>query len=111
MESSFSPARYSSQGSLHCVESEGTMKTRRLPSLCCGCIAAAPSSYRSVVASAAAATCKAQSASYSFHLCPQNSMQLRAAALRTVTPAGGQEKGGTPQKGCRLVSIRVLTSG
>ena len=32
-------------------------------------------------ASAAAATCKAQSASYRFHLCPQNSMQMLEADL------------------------------
>ena len=61
------------------------MKTRCLPSLCIGCIAAAPGSYRCMVASAAAATCKAQSASYCFHLCPQNSMQKTEADLQTVT--------------------------
>ena len=73
--------RYSSQVRGHCFEFVGTVKTRCLPSLCGGCIAAAPSSYRSVVASAAAATCKAQSAAYGFHLCPQNSMQMMPADL------------------------------
>ena len=74
------------RASCPCFEFVGTVKTRCLPSLCGGCIAAAPSSYRCVVAFAAAATCKAQSASYGFHLCPQNSALMTEAGLRTVTP-------------------------
>ena len=42
-----------------CSEFVGTLKTRCLPALCIGCIAASPSSYRSVVAFEAAATRKA----------------------------------------------------
>ena len=42
---------YNSQASQLCFEFVGTLKTRCLPALCIGCIAAIPSSYRSVVAS------------------------------------------------------------